>query len=746
MRHEPADSHAEERAPFLTEGDTCWRKAHAPRAVVLVDAADYFGALRDSLLRAERSIFILGWELNSRTCLRGDSAPTDRAPLELGKLLRRILRRKRQLEIRILLWDHSVFLAAQRELFPRWMFGFKTPRRVEILLDDHLPFGAAHHEKVVVIDDTVAYCGGIDLTLRRWDTQQHEPIEPRRCDPKNRPYVPVHDVQMVVDGDAAAALGQRARERWAHAGGDALPPPRPHGDLWPRGVEPEFERVEVGIIRTLAALEQEGEEVREVERSTVAAIARADKLIYIENQYVTARAAAQALRARMRAKRDLEAIIVTSREPGGWLEAGIMGVGRQLFMAEFDEPSLRRRIHFLYPFARGKPGDDEYEPANKGPDGTYSIHVHAKVLVVDDAFLRIGSSNLNNRSMGFDTECDLGIEADSDERRAAIASVRNRLIAEHWGLDEKEVQRALASGKPVAEALAAAQRADRAGGGGAGRATGQSPKSGRPRGVAPVEREEVEGGELLIELGDPERAVTAERIVQRLDPKNGRSLLKWSIGIVVAAVLVFAALALLGGGSAAEGPGFAARVTSAIGALRDNPWRVPLVLLAFAFGSVVSFPILLLIGATVIALGPAVGFFCAAVGVLIAATVTFWIGRRLGRRPLRRWLGRKAQLLEHRLEGRGIIAVALIRKVPIVPFTLVNMLVGASGVPYREFIAGTAIGMLPGIAAFALVGGRVADVWRDPTPFNLTLVAGAVLLWATIVLGLQRAMNRYHKR
>jgi phospholipase D1/2 len=720
--------------PLLVEGDTCWRIARAPRAAVLIDAAEYFGALRESLLRAERSIFILGWELHSRTCLRGDDDGKERSTTELGKLLRRMLRHRRDLEIRILLWDHSLFFAAQRELFPRWMFGWRKRRRVEVRLDSRLPLGAAHHEKLVVIDDAVAYCGGIDLTLRRWDTQEHRPIEPRRCDPQNRPYMPVHDVQMVVDGEAAAALGQRARERWESAGGGRLPPPEPRNDPWPRRVEPGFVDVDVGIIRTVGAFEAKEDEIREGERSILEAIERAERLVYIENQYITARVVAQALVARMRLNRALEVLVITSREPRGWLEAETMGVGRQLFMAAFDEGDLRARIHFLYPFARGLAGDEEYEPANKHADGTYSIHVHSKVLIVDDAFLRIGSSNLNNRSMGFDTECDLGVEAASSAQRAQIAEVRNRLIAEHWGLEQEEVERALASGKPVAAALAAAQRSA------LGR-TARSAEEPPARDVGALERDEAEPSELLIELGDPERAVTAERIAQRLDPVRGRPLLKWTLGMTLAAVLVVTAIALLRY-LPPEGSGFVERVSSAITALRGSPWGVPLVLVVFAIGSIVSFPILVMIGATVIALGPWLGFVCAAVGTMLAATTTFWIGRTVGRRPLRRWLGRRAQLLERRLERRGIIAVALIRKVPIVPFTLVNMLIGASGVPYRDFIVGTAIGMLPGIAAFAIVGSRATELWTNPTPGNLALAVAAIVLWIAVVLGLQRAMNR----
>jgi hypothetical protein len=96
---------------------------------------------------------------------------------------------------------HSVFYAVNRELFPRWIFGWRKSRRVDVELDSHLPLGASHHEKVIVVDDKVAYCGGIDLTLRRWGTREHRPVEPRRCDPKNKPYVPVHDA------DVSASIG-----------------------------------------------------------------------------------------------------------------------------------------------------------------------------------------------------------------------------------------------------------------------------------------------------------------------------------------------------------------------------------------------------------------------------------------------------------------------------------------------------------------------------------------------------------
>ena len=721
-------------ASFLVEGSTCWRRVHANRAASLIDAAAYFGALRSSLLKAQRSIFIMGWELNSSTCLEGVGRPNDRAPRDLGRLLKWIRKRRRQLEIRILLWNHPVIYAARRELFPRWIFGWRTPRRIEVLLDSHVPLGASHHEKLIVIDDCVAYCGGVDLTLRRWDTQEHRADDPRRCDPYDRPYEPVHDVQMVVDGEAAAALGERARERWVHAGGQAPEPVKSVGDCWPPRVAPDFTDARLGIIRTLGALQDGSAEIREVERSTMDAISRAEKLVYIENQYITSRAACEALLARMRANPALEALILTTRDPHGWLEAETMGVGRQYFMAAFDEPHLRRRVHFLCPFVRREAADSGSGPSTNADaaagegDGIVPITVHAKVLIVDDAFLRIGSSNLNNRSMGFDTECDLGLEAVTAEHRLAIASIRNRLIAEHWGCDEAAVATALASGTPVIDALGAV--------------------AAGPRGVAPLPRDKPTEGasDIVAQLGDPERIVTAERLVNDIAGlKSGRPVLKWALGLLTAAALV-AALVLLGRELPAEGAGFTERVAASIEALRGNRWRVPLVLLAFVAGGVVSFPILVLIGATIVALGPVQGFLCAAAGTLLAAATSFAMGRIVGRQPMRKWLGKRGRALERQLEGRGVVTVALLRKVPVAPFTIVNMFLGASGIPFREFIAGTALGMLPGIAAFALVGDRVADVWRNPTPANVTLVALAITLWICIVLGMQRLINRVTKK
>jgi uncharacterized membrane protein YdjX (TVP38/TMEM64 family) len=187
-------------------------------------------------------------------------------------------------------------------------------------------------------------------------------------------------------------------------------------------------------------------------------------------------------------------------------------------------------------------------------------------------------------------------------------------------------------------------------------------------------------------------------------------------------------------------------VVALIEGLAGNPWRVPLVLATFVVASVVAVPILALIGATVVALGPVLGFAVGGVGTLLAASATFGVGRLVGRKPLQRVLGARVDALEKRIAKRGVIAIALIRKVPIAPFTVVNMAIGALGIRFRDFILGTALGMLPGIAAFAFVSDSVIEAWHEPTPGNLAVIAGAIAVWLAVLFGIQHLLNRHANR
>ena len=184
---------------ILSKSSNIWRLERAERMAVLIDAAPYFGALRQTLIKARSSVFIIGWDLDSRTRLVDETGrPSDNYPETFVHFLTALLEERPELLVRLLVWDSSVLYAFEREAFPSLSLGLRTPPGIRYCLDDYLPAGASHHQKIVVVDDAVAFCGGLDITIRRWDTPEHRPGDPLRVDPSGSSYRPFHDLQAVV--------------------------------------------------------------------------------------------------------------------------------------------------------------------------------------------------------------------------------------------------------------------------------------------------------------------------------------------------------------------------------------------------------------------------------------------------------------------------------------------------------------------------------------------------------------------
>ena len=323
----------------------------------------------------------------------------------------------------LLLWDYSLVYTGERELLPRLALQWLMPERITLRLDNTVPFGCSQHQKLVVIDDALAFSGGLDLTVRRWDTSSHAARNRHRVDPSGRPYRPFHDVQMMVDGPAAQALALLARQRWCRVTGGE-PKVAPLGDPWPDPVEPTFRQSDVGIARTQPGYEGESE-IREVETLFVDMIDAAERFIYIENQFLSAPLIARRLARQLRRNPRLEVLIVAPRRLDSWIERRTMRNARIRFWRAV-RAAAPERVRLLYPAVE--------------QDGEVTdTMVHAKVTIIDDRLLRIGSANLSNRSMGADTECDLAIEAASAPERAQIAGLRDRLLGEHCGVSRQAV-------------------------------------------------------------------------------------------------------------------------------------------------------------------------------------------------------------------------------------------------------------------------------------------------------------------
>ena len=277
---------------ILQPGRNCWRIEKATRAALIVDADAFFEACRAAMLKAQHRIMLIGWDFDARISLSRQRLPGE--PETLGGLIPWLAERRPGLEIFLLRWDVGAIRTLFRGTTVFTLLRWAMNKRIFLRLDNASPVGASHHHKIVVVDDKLAFCGGIDMTSNRWDTREHLDVDPRRISPAGKLYAPWHDAAAAVEGPAAAALGDLARERWYLAGGKALDPVVADGDRWPDGLPSHFKDVDIGISRTRPTGSESGS-VREIENIYLDLIANARRHIYAESQYFASRRIAEAV-------------------------------------------------------------------------------------------------------------------------------------------------------------------------------------------------------------------------------------------------------------------------------------------------------------------------------------------------------------------------------------------------------------------------------------------------------------------
>jgi phosphatidylserine/phosphatidylglycerophosphate/cardiolipin synthase-like enzyme/membrane protein YqaA with SNARE-associated domain len=671
----------------------------------LIDGDAYFRALRDVFARARHSIFIVAWDIDSRTVLVPGGAG-DGLPEKLGDFLDALVRRQKSLRIYALGWDFAMLYAFEREWLPVYKLDWRTHRRFSFRLDATHPVYASHHQKVIVVDDAIAFVGGLDLTQRRWDTREHRADEPLRIGPSGAPYGPFHDVQAVVDGNAARALGELVRERWLRSGAHkpraplATPP-----DLWPRGVEVDLDDVDVAIVRTEPPFDGR-RPVHELREMHLDAIARARRFIFMENQYFTSGLIADALAARLREPDGPEIVLLTHRDQCGWLEESTMGILRARAQRRVADADAHDRFRAYFP-----------EPAG-AKDGC--INIHSKVLVVDDEFLTVGSANLNNRSMGLDTECNIAVEARGEADKAeAIAGLRNGLLAEHLGVDPAQFAHKLAATGSLIATIEALR--------------------GNPRTLTPLATDAVsELDTPLVDaaLMDPEAPVDPDKLLDDFVPPESRPPARSRLVGIAAFIFVLAALAAAWRFSPLHQWLNLDSLVDLGDRIDELPFTPLIVLGAYVIAGLLVVPVMLVITVTGIVFGPLVGGIYALAGALLSGIVTYAIGRKLGRETVRRFAGKRLNAITRGLAKRGLLTMILVRVVPVAPFTVVNVVAGASHIGWRDFLLGTALGMLPGIVATVVFVDRLIAAVRHPGPKTialLTLIAAVLIATALIV-------------
>ncbi|GAO78882.1 phospholipase D/transphosphatidylase [Sphingopyxis sp. C-1] len=408
--------------PIVVEGRNCWRIERADKARMIVDAADYFALLERLMADARQRILLIGWDFDPRIALKPDK---DGKGEPLGDYLLRLAHEKPDRDIDILRWN---FGGLKQFAMPRilsMVARWKLTRSISFRLDSAHPVGCSHHQKVAVFDDHLAVCGGIDVGSRRWDTREHKDGDPHRTAPDGKAYMPWHDSTMILAGPVGNALADLGNERWQRATKKPLRDLKGEGENWPDDLEPDFEGVDVAISRTRAEYDDVGE-IREIEQLYLDMIAAADRFIYFENQYFTSGKIAAAIAERLNEDDPPEFVMVMPKTADGWLEQMAMDAARVQLVREIAKAKHGDRLKVYYPRTkRGEP-----------------IYVHAKTAIVDDRMIRVGSANMNNRSMGLDSECDVTIDAALPANKGVeptIARLRTSLIAEHLDVSEEEV-------------------------------------------------------------------------------------------------------------------------------------------------------------------------------------------------------------------------------------------------------------------------------------------------------------------
>ncbi|WP_082684482.1 phospholipase D-like domain-containing protein [Aureimonas ureilytica] len=418
----PALSREAEVSPFRPL-ENCLCVAEAHRAALIIDADDYFAHARAAMLRAKRRIVLIGWDFDARIRL-GRSAG-DRAPEKIGDFIYWLVEQNPALEVFLLRWDLGALKTLTRGSTMLTVFKWMAHHRIHTKLDSVHPPGASHHQKIVVIDESLAFCGGIDMTEERWDTRAHIHHDPRRLLVSGKPHKPWHDATTAVDGPMALALAQVARDRWHDAGGRPMEPLGRVYDPWPERLVPHFENVRMAVSRSSPPNPSHGP-ILEIENLYLEQIAAARRVIYAESQYFASRRIAEAIAKRLDEEDGPEIVLINPLSAQGWLEPLAMDTARARLHEVLRRHDRHGRFRIYHPFTEG--GDP--------------IYVHAKILIVDDRILRVGSSNLNNRSMRLDTECDVTVDTalpGNFDKASTIRALRDDLLSEHLNRSQSEV-------------------------------------------------------------------------------------------------------------------------------------------------------------------------------------------------------------------------------------------------------------------------------------------------------------------
>ncbi len=704
------------------EGYNCWRVEKADHVSIVVDYGNYYRDLRESIINARKSIFLLGWDIDSRIeLMRGQDARKDDYPVTFFDLVCWKAKQNPDLQIYLNRWDYSMFFMRQRE--PFWEQKWKSCGlpNIHVCMDNILPLSACHHQKIAVIDDEVAYWGGMDVALGRWDFRQHHVQNKHRADPAQLPHIhekehfaPYHDIQAVMSGPAARSLAEWARIRWEKACPKTKIVPisqvKDNNDIpycWPQSDPPDFEDIDVALSRTMPAMQGQ-RQIEEIIALFRDEIRQAKNFIYIENQFLACQEVALALNEQLRKEPALRVLLVSCYEPNGIMERIAMWGGRVRFKDTLTSGGVGARVAMAYPAC--------HENGKEAP-----VRIHSKLMIIDNTYLRIGSANINDRSMGMDTEFDVTLYGDNQAACSKIASVRNDLIREHTGYEIEKIQEVVRNGD-VQELLE------------------ECPGSRQHlRRINDEQYRNQPMAKTIYKLADPRRPLIHARWT-RFPRFNKQQAM-----VLAAAILFAASLAALWSWTPLAEYTDKENLSQLLENIRNAPLALLWIIGIYVISGIFFFPVTAMSTVVVLMFGGWQGFLYATMGALCSGLAGYAIGRAIGRERLLK-IFPKAEKSMEKIRSSGVIGVTVIRMLPIAPFSLVNMIMGVIHLPLLPFLLGTFFGLSPGKIMLAIFGESFIEVFQNPDLQNSLYAAMGITIWATVIFACNKLAKMWQAK
>lgn len=696
----------QEMSYFLRAGENCKDIIPSDKVKVLIDVDSYFKAFYEAIQQARETVYIFGWDIDHRLELIKENTAQCKAPIFLGSLFKYLIEENPNLRIYIICWDYSVFFALERDLFPYYRLQEKTPEQIQFRLDNNIPLWGSHHQKCVVIDDSLCFIGGVDLCRKRWDTPEHKIHDQRRKDFLKKSYGPFHDVHAMVKGSLAQQIGDEFRHRWELID-ESLPKyPENHYDHWPTSFHPDFENLKLTALSRNKCGHGGEEDTREVYNLFVDSFQKAQDFIYIETQYLSADNVIEKLKEILRVGQ-VEVIIVTSNKWSGVFEKAILGSKQNKVLRDLHNSDIHNKLRVLAPWISENNKEE-------------MIKIHSKVCIVDGIYLRVGSANLNNRSMIVDTEYDYSIESGDDKKvRDGIFSILYKFLSEHLGMASVEIEREIKAHGSLIKLI------DKR----------MSHKSRNLRSIQKFVPEWMEGKLPLVKFVDPDRPY----LRSNRSPRE-REVLKAKTTLIVILLFVIGATIIwkVSLDTDVSIKGFALQFES----IRESKHAFWVIIAFFTLGSLIVFPLNLMLLITTIMFPPHMAIWYCSAGVIISSTVGYLIGEVIGKKPLEKVSSEKINELNKKISKSGLLATLFFRLVPLAPYSFINLFVGASRVRYIDFLFGTIIGTAPGILAYSLLGNQIQNIFENPSATNIViLIAIIVALTFTALLFKKKILN-----